>query len=122
MKDLLIVGLGGGIGSICRYGLNVLCQKFFPSTFPLGTFAANILGCLLIGAFLGLFYKQAEIPKEWYLLGVTGFCGGFTTFSTFSSENLQMLQQGSYALSLTYIAASVVLGLLAVMLGFYLAK
>lgn len=122
MKEILIVGVGGGIGSICRYGLSLLCQKFIPSTFPFGTFMANTLGCVLIGVFLGLFYKQAEIPKEWYLLGVTGFCGGFTTFSTFSSENLQMLQQGNISLSLTYIGVSVVLGLLAVLLGFYLAR
>lgn len=117
-----MVALGGGIGSIFRYGLSVFCQKIIPNAFPFGTFMANMLGCVVIGAFLGLFYKHADIPKEWYLFGVTGFCGGLTTFSTFSSENLQMLQQGNISLSLIYIGVSVILGLLAVLLGFYLAR
>ena len=117
-KNLLLVGLGGGIGSILRY----MAWHFFRSSnFPLSTLLVNIAGSLIIGIVIGLSLKDAGFSNNWKLFIATGICGGFTTFSAFSMENLQMMQQGKYLLSLLYISASVILGITAAWFGFKLA-
>jgi CrcB protein len=117
MKSILIVGLGGGAGSILRY----LCQKwvyqFYPHPFPWGTFFVNIAGCFLIGIFYSLSEKSAMFTPEWRLLLTTGFCGGFTTFSAFAFENLNLMRTGDTTYFFIYIVASVVLGIAAVLAG-----
>ena len=95
-KAILLVGLGGGVGSILRYLTSVVATKYFQSNFPLGTFAVNVLGCLIIGILIGLFDKQQLANPDLRLLFITGFCGGFTTFSAASVEAAQLvLGQGS---------------------------
>jgi CrcB protein len=117
MKSILIVGLGGGAGSILRY----LCQKwvyqFYPHPFPWGTFLVNIAGCFLIGVFYSLSEKSILFTPEWRLLLTTGFCGGFTTFSAFAFENLNLLKTGDTTYFFLYIIASIVLGIAAVLAG-----
>ncbi len=122
MRTLLLIGLGGGIGSILRYLTSVVIQKYYATVFPLATWVVNILGCLLIGIIMGLLEKNqvTDSSMKWFL--VTGFCGGFTTFSAFGYENIRLLQNGNILLVLVYISASIILGLGSVWLGFLLVK
>lgn len=122
MKQIILVGIGGGVGSILRYLVKVAAEKIYGNSIPLATFTANMLGCLLIGLLLGYFTKNQNIPSDWSLLLVTGFCGGFTTFSTFSSENLSLIQSGNYLTATFYILGSLILGVFAVFAGFGLVK
>lgn len=116
VQNILLVALGGAVGSVCRYLLSMLNS----TSCPWGTFAVNILGSLLIGLLVGLVSKGAMSP-EMKLLLVTGFCGGFTTFSTFADESFGMMKAGDVLLSALYIGASVVVGVLAVWAGLKLS-
>lgn len=116
-KAIILVGIGGAVGSILRYVNSLLVAKYFQTQFPLATFMVNILGCLIIGILMGVLDKQNVASPELRLLFITGFCGGFTTFSTFSSENISLLQSGQTLTAILYITASVILGLLAVWAG-----
>lgn len=121
MKSLLLVFLGGGFGSVLRYMLG----KYLNSTengIPYGTFAANILGSLLIGIILGLAAKNNTLSHNQTLLLATGFCGGFTTFSTFAYENHLFLKTGDFTSFAIYTITSFVVGFLAVFFGLYLVK
>jgi len=116
-KSILLVGLGGGVGSILRYLTSVVVAKYFYSLFPLSTFAANFVGCLVIGLLIGLFDKFQLVDTNLRLLLITGFCGGYTTFSAFAAENLTFFQSGNYATAILYILLSIILGISAVWLG-----
>ena len=121
MKQLLLVFLGGGAGSVLRF----LFGKFLNSTesgFPYGTFAVNVIGSLLIGFILGWAAKNEAISQNTLLVLVTGFCGGFTTFSAFAYENQVFLKNGDFGLFALYTIASFIIGLLAVFLGIWLVK
>lgn len=122
MRALLLVGFGGGAGSIFRYLTSVIVARYFQGIFPLAIFIVNVSGCFMIGLFLGLLERQLFAHPDLKLLFVTGFCGGYTTFSTFSAENVDLIQSGHYLTALLYIAASVLTGMAAVWLGFMLAK
>ena len=117
IKNVLLVGLGGGIGSMARF----LCQRWFAanyvSSFPWGTFTVNIIGCLAIGIFWGLSFKSFNTNESWKLFLMTGLCGGFTTFSAFTLEGVGLLREQKLALFFSYIAASLVIGLLATYIG-----
>lgn len=115
MKNLLLIFIGGGIGSMARYLMSTTTQKLWNlGGFPIGTYVVNIIGCFLIGFFTTTIVKSDESLK--FLL-ITGFCGGFTTFSTFSSENYILWQSESYSLLFLNIILSIFLGLGAVFLG-----
>jgi CrcB protein len=122
IKNLLLVGLGGGIGSIARY----LCQKWFnenyPHPFPWGTFAVNLTGCFLIGIIYATSEKTAVLSPQTRLILITGICGGFTTFSSFAFENMNLLRTGDIVYFLSYTIASVVLGIAAVFGGIAIMK
>ncbi len=121
IKQLLYVGIGGGIGSIMRYLASVYMLRKYPFDYPLATFAVNITGCLLIGFLIGLSERYAFLDKDMKLLLVTGFCGGYTTFSTFSLENMRLLESHNYISMALYIILSVVVGIAATWFGHYLS-
>lgn len=118
IKNLLLVLLGGGFGSIARYLMSYFFTKNNVSNFPWATFIANSLGCLIIGLLFGYIQKNNLQNETFKLLLITGFCGGFTTFSTFSLENIQFIQNQNYNLAIIYTLASLFVGLLAVIIGF----
>ena len=118
IKNLLLVLLGGGFGSIARYLLSYFFTKNNASNFPWATFIANSLGCLIIGLLFGYIQKNSLQNETFKLLLITGFCGGFTTFSTFSLENIQFIQNQNYNLAIIYTLASILVGFLAVIIGF----
>ena len=122
IRTLVIIGLGGGLGSVARYLTGLYINKLHTFLFPIGTFAANIVGCLIIGVIYGFSERNAWLNAEWRLFLATGFCGGYTTFSTFSYENLQLLQTNQFGLFAAYAIGSFAIGLLAVWLGLSLVK
>ena len=117
MKDILLVGLGGFIGSALRYGVALGATRLFDPRFYIGTMAVNLIGSLLIGILFGLFAKQ---QNQFSLLLITGFCGGFTTFSTFSLDGMKLLRQNMYLDFLAYASISMLGGLLLCFIGYYL--
>jgi fluoride exporter len=114
LKEFLLVGAGGAIGSMLRYTGNLLQHS---KSFPVATFLINIAGSFVIGVVMGWCLKN-EPSSNWKLFLATGICGGFTTFSAFSYENLLLLQNGKVFLSLLYITGSVLLGIAAAWLGY----
>jgi CrcB protein len=122
MKNILMVGLGGGLGSMARY----LCQRWSANIFihpiPWGTLAVNITGCLLIGIFWGLSFRGFDNNEQWKLFLMTGICGGFTTFSAFTLEGIGLLREDKLFLFFGYVIGSVVVGLLATYAGMKLTR
>lgn len=121
MKLALIVGIGSFCGGICRYLLSMLVQQKTPGSFPSGTFTVNLIGCFVIGCLFGLSEKW-QLSLEWRLLFITGFLGGFTTFSAFSAESHYLFRAGHTTTALIYIILSVVLGIGLTFLGAFLFR
>jgi len=119
MKSFLLVFFGGGLGSGLRYLVTVTMNQY-SKVLPFGTFTVNMLGCLLIGLILGYAQKENTLTSNQTLLLATGFCGGFTTFSAFANENLELIKNGEILNLSVYIIASVLIGILAVFIGYYL--
>lgn len=107
---------GGAVGSAMRFLVSKFAGHFFSGTFPAGTFIANIVGCFVIGILTGLVSSNVVSPQMKLLL-VTGFCGGFTTFSSFANESLSLMSGGEIALAILYITLSVAIGLFATFVG-----
>ena len=122
LQNMLLIGAGGFLGSVLRYGSNQMMVKLLETTHPIGTFFVNIAGSFLIGLILGMFEKGALLSTNWKLFLAVGFCGGFTTFSAFALENLNFLQSQQFGLSLFYVGLSLIVGLAAVYFGFWLTK
>lgn len=118
LRQFLLVALGGALGSALRYLTALLLARHYTGSIPLATLVVNLVGCFLIGLFIGLCSDMAHLR----LLFITGFCGGFTTFSTFTAESYSMFREGAYGLALLYIAGSVLIGLLALWLGICLSR
>lgn len=121
MKPLLLIFFGGGLGSVLRYIIGKWLNNT-ENTIPYGTFLVNILGSLIIGIVLGYTAKVANTSNTYVFLLATGFCGGFTTFSAFAYENHLLLKNGDYFSFLLYTFGSIILGIVAVFLGYYISK
>jgi CrcB protein len=115
MQQLIYVFLGGGLGSLFRYGIGIYFSSV-NSDFPIGTFISNFLACFILGILFGLQLKH-NLQANYILLFSTGFCGGFSTFSTFSNESFKLFQNQQFALALFYIGISILSGLFAIYLG-----
>ena len=121
MKALLLVALGGAVGSAARFQMSSwLLQQTVSWRFPLGTFCVNLLGCLIAGSIGGLIAKQSALGPDVRLLLLTGLLGGFTTFSAFGLETFLLLKRGEVGVALSYALLSVVAGLAGVWLGYSL--
>ncbi|MDR2511920.1 MAG: fluoride efflux transporter CrcB [Bacteroidales bacterium] len=123
MKAILLVALGGALGSVLRYGAGEWLPFLRSSSgFPWATMLVNLSGCLLIGIAAGLMAKYEVFTSNFRLFFVVGFCGGFTTFSTFSREILQMLCQNMYLQAIVYVLMSIVAGLTLTFVGYFALK
>ncbi len=124
IKSLIMIFIGGGVGSILRYLVNIGCSNLNSVyKFPIGTFIANITGCFLIGLFSAICAKYVStISNDTKMMMTVGFCGGLTTFSTFSNESLNMVRNGNVLTFAIYVGVSVTLGIMAAYLGSYIIK
>jgi CrcB protein len=120
-RTILIVGTGGFIGSVMRYLLQIFVEKGMSSTFPMGTFIANIAGSFIIGIVFALAEKQM-MNSEWRLFMSVGICGGFTTFSAFAFNNFNMIKEHSWNQLILNVGGNLILGVFAVYLGIILVK
>ena len=118
LRQLLLVALGGAIGSAMRYLTAILLARHYTGSIPLATLVVNVLGCFLIGLLIGVCSETTYLR----LLFIPGFCGGVTTFSTFTAESYVMFREGAYGLAFLYIAGSVLIGLLALWVGLYVSR
>jgi fluoride exporter len=122
LRNILIVGTGGFIGSVMRYLLQVFIEKGAATTFPWGTFVANIAGSFIIGVVFALAEKGNLMNSEWRIFLAVGVCGGFTTFSSFAYNNLTMLKENSFGQLFLNVGGSLFFGILAVYLGIILVR
>jgi len=118
MKQLLIVGMGGFIGSVARFLVSKLNLYWHFLSIPMGTLTVNVVGSFVIGILAGISIKSEIISPDLRLFLMVGVCGGFTTFSSFSNENLILMQNGQILSALLYVGLSLFLGFLAVYLGY----
>lgn len=121
LRAFLMVGFGGFLGSVARYGVKLLTDKYLPLSFPYGTFIVNIVGCFIIGLLYGMAERHTLSNASW-LIAATGFCGAFTTFSTFALENNVMYIDKIPMTSVVYTLLSLVAGILLCRAGIWLAK
>ena len=117
LKAMLLAGVGGFVGTCLRYLTGKLCHLFVVGSFPLGTFVVNIVGSFIIGALLGLAERNNFITPTMNVLLVTGFCGGFTTFSSFADDIFLLMQQRNWTIFAIYTSLSIILGVFFVWIG-----
>lgn len=121
-RSIFLVGIGGFLGSVLRYLVSIAFAGFLNTSFPLATLTVNVVGCFLIGLLFGLSGRAGALSPEWRIFLTTGFCGGFTTFSTFSYESLRLVQDGEVLYVFLNVVLSVVLGLAATYGGILLMR
>lgn len=122
LRSILLVAMGGALGSVGRFLLSKAVQEHAATAFPVATFAVNVVGCFVIGLVYGLSLRGNEPAGDMKLLLATGFCGGFTTFSTFMNEGSALMKDEHYTYMMLYLFGSLALGLIAVLSGQQLAK
>lgn len=116
LRAFLLVGIGGFIGSISRYAVNLIVTKYIDKSLPYATFIANIVGCFIIGVLFGL-VQRGQLSNNYWLVFATGFCGAFTTFSTFALENNTLFADKHSTTALIYTLLSLVVGIVLCRLG-----
>jgi CrcB protein len=121
-RIILIIGAGGFIGSIARALSQKVISHYFHIAFPLGTLLINLTGCFLIGIIYALSEKNNISSPEWRAFLATGFCGGFTTFSAFSLESINLISGGEFVYFALYISASIIIGLAATYFGTFIIR
>lgn len=109
--NILAVFIGGGLGSLLRYLISLGSRKVIPGTFPTGTLISNILACIILAVFVGFYAHKIESPWIKLLIG-TGFCGGFSTFSTFGLETFDLFKSGYHGMAIANIVVSISIGML----------
>lgn len=122
LRALLLVGIGGGVGCMARYGLSTAINKWHSNPFPFATLAINLTGCFLIGLLYGMGSRALWAQGDGWLVLATGFCGGFTTFSAFALENNNLFAKELSVTALLYTALSVAGGILLCRLGIVLTR
>jgi CrcB protein len=122
VKNLILVGTGGFIGSIARYLVSRLTARVDWFSIPLGTLTVNIAGSFLIGLLIGISERSPILSVEWRMLLMVGLCGGFTTFSSFTGENLMLMRNGQFFSLFLYTGLSILLGFAAVYFGYLTSK
>lgn len=122
MLNILAVFLGGGIGACLRYLTGICCVNLFKINLPIATFLINIIGCFLIGFLYIIFVEKMQSTNPLKLLLTVGFCGGLTTFSTFSAELFEMIQNQQFLHASLYAVLSVIIGCVAVYFGGFCAR
>lgn len=121
MLNVLAIFIGGGLGSLSRYGISILLRAY-SLNFPFATLLVNIVGSLILGFTIALFWNKAHLNDTVKLAVTIGFCGGLTTFSTFSWETFDMIKNGEFLLAVIYVLISVLACILAISLGVFLSK
>ena len=116
LKEITTVFIGGGLGSVLRFLVNKI-EIISDNNFPYSTFISNFLGCLILGIVLGYFIKNENTNSMLFVFLTVGLCGGFTTFSSFSNESLQLIQNGEIFTFLAYLLGSLVIGIMSVYMG-----
>jgi len=119
MFNIIAIFLGGGLGSLCRYGIGKTTLQFMPNNFPYGTLISNVLSCIVLGGSVIYFSDKGMSNTTFKLFVLTGFCGGFSTFSTFSFETFELMKNGNYFIALLNIFISLTVG---VSLLFFILK
>ena len=122
LKSLIFIGLGSCCGGMARYLLSRWITEVSLSTFPFGTMTVNVLGCFAIGVFYALFEQEQFMNVYLKLFLTTGFCGGFTTFSTFMNENYLFAKDNNFMASLIYTGGSIFIGFIMLYLGYWLVR
>ena len=122
IKSICIVGIGSFVGGTLRYLISIGMKNICTQGVPWGTLIVNLLGCFIIGVIFALFSRYSTTAHPWCLLLTTGLCGGFTTFSTFANESIQMLQNGYWGSFLAYVSTSVIAGICLTALGYWVVK
>jgi len=123
MYKLLLIALGGGAGTLARFGTHLLTRGLAErATFPIGTLAVNLIGCFLIGYLQGLLVERLVLREEYRLALIVGFLGGFTTFSTFGWDAATLLRDGQTVRAMIYVTASNVLGVALVFAGYGVSR
>ena len=122
IRNIFYIAAGGAAGGVCRYLLSLWINSQFKTLFPWSTFVVNFLACFLVGMFYGIASRNENFSSSLVLLLTTGFCGGFSTFSAFAYENMQLIRSGAAVYAFIYSTASILIGVAAVFLGFQIIK